>query len=340
MKKNIIIYGAGHYGKCLYHFLKSMEVTVDFFCQTVCDGDSYYDGVKIISKDELSEKSREMIILIAICDVQISKCIKTQLLNMNHCNVRIYELGTFITQNVLDILNENRCFCNICGNQVNEFEGYTFAESEVFIRHRVSGGGGKRNNVICPICGSRARFRWMYWVLGKYTTIFIHKCSVLHIAPEEGIMEGIQANKLCDYYTGNINRSNTSMHIVDATSLQFKDDYFDYVIMNHVLEHIEDEAKAIMELKRVLKPGGKLILSFPICTDMDTYENTNAKTPEERLKEFGQKDHVRLYGKDYKERLAKYGLKIETYSPQDKCSKEEIIKYGFDYDDIISVCTY
>lgn len=341
MQKYIIIYGAGNYGKAVYHFLRRMNVTVDFFCQTKCDEEVYYDGIPVISREKLLELNNEVIILIAIASVRISNLVKNQLLNFNRSDMHIYEFGTFITQNKLDNSDQNVCYCNICGGWVEGFNERTFAVSDVFIKHRVSGGGGKRDNVTCPICQSVARVRWQYWVLGKYTNIFTDRCTVLHIAPETQIRERIQENELCDYYIGDIRRYDVNIHTLDVTNIQFKDNYFDYIIMNHVLEHIENEAKAVTELKRVLKKTtGKLILSFPICMDMNTYENADAKTPEERLKEFGQDDHVRLYGKDYKARLEKYGLNIATYSPQNECSMQEIVKYGFDYDDIISICTY
>lgn len=341
MKNYIIIYGAGRFGKALYQFFKSMNVAVDFFCQTKCDEEKCYGGIPVISQAKLLEMNNEMSVFIAIADMGISKLIKNQLLNANRIDIHIYESGTFIIQNRLDRFDQDVCYCNVCGSWVKGFGERSFAMSDLYIEHRVSGGGGKRDNEVCPICQSLARIRWQYWVLGKYTNIFTDRCNVLHIAPEMHIRERIQENELCDYYMGEIRRYEVKMHTIDATNIQFKDNYFDYIIMNHVLEHIENEEKAIVELRRVLKKNtGKLILSFPICMDIDTYENTDAKTPEERIKEFGQRDHVRLYGRDYKIRLEKYGFSIETYSPQDKCSAGEITKYGLDYDDVISICTY
>ena len=129
------------------------------------------------------------------------------------------------------------------------------------------------------------------------------------------------------------------MHIVDITDIQFRDNTFDYVICNHVLEHIPDEQKAISEVLRVLKPDGKWIFSFPICTDMQTYEDPTVVSEEDRLQRFGQEDHVRLYGYDYKERFEAHGLNLEFFSPQDELSAEEIEKYGFIPDDVIIVAT-
>ena len=336
MGKSVVIYGVGAYGKRLYHFLKSINCTITFFCQTSCDANTYYDGVKIIDIEQLSTITGEVIVLISIGDSKVSKCVKGQLLNCNRSDMYIYELGDFISTNIPNKRERNTCYCNICGERVEGFEKSKFHFSEGFSKYHLIGGGA-RDNVNCPSCGSGDRVRWQYWVLGKHTEIFKDKCRVLHIAPEYGIKERIQDNILCDYYMGDI-VCGIGTHIIDVTNIQFKDNFFDYIIMNHVLEHIEDEARAITELKRVLKPNGKLILSFPICTDIDTYENPDIQTPEERLAEYGQEDHVRLYGRDYKARLMKYGLNIEEHSPQNECSMEEISRYGFIYNDVILMC--
>ena len=120
---------------------------------------------------------------------------------------------------------------------------------------------------------------------------------------------------------------------------QFADGSFDYVIANHVLEHIPDEAKAFSELKRVLKEDGKLVISFPICTDMLTYEDSSITSREGRLKAFGQEDHVRLYGTDFKERIERYGLDVKVYTPQEILPHEEVKKYALIPDDVMMVCT-
>ncbi len=46
---------------------------------------------------------------------------------------------------------------------------------------------------------------------------------------------------------------------IDAQSIPFEDETFDAVIANHMLYHVPDRPKAIAEIKRVLKPGGRLI---------------------------------------------------------------------------------
>lgn len=339
LKNKIIIYGAGDYGKRLYHFLKDLHCTIDYFCQTSCEERRYYDDVEIIDLNQLSKMTvGEVIVLIAIQDNGISHLIKGQLLDLNRSNICVYECGEFISQNISDAVGERKFRCNICGNAVKEFKRGGTSSNKIFDKYHII-GGGIRDHDICPLCGSTDRIRWQYRVLGRHLPkIFNSRCFVLHIAPEFEISTRIQSNILCDYYTGNIVRG-AAMHIVDVTDIQFRDDFFDYIILNHVLEHIENEEKAIIELKRVLKPDGKMMLSFPICTDINTYENPNVQTPEERHNEYGQEDHVRLYGRDYKARLEGYGLKADIFSPQNECSREEIEKYGFIYDDVSIICS-
>lgn len=319
--------------------MRDMECKIDFFCQTKSDETKYYDNIKIISVEQLLEMSNENIIqvLIAMKDTEVSAQIKGYLLDRISTNTYVYECGNFINQNITDAIGEKNFQCNVCGKTVKEFKQGGFY-SKVFYKYHII-GGGLRDNVICPFCGAIDRVRWQYRVLGKYMSgIFNDKCTVLHFAPESEISKRIQANVLCDYYAGDIVQGR-SMHVVDVTNIQFRDDFFDYIIINHVLEHIENEKKAISEIKRVLKPKGKIKLSFPICTDIDTYENMDIKTSGERLNEYGQEDHVRLYGKDFKTRLENYGLKVTVFSPQNECSKEEIVKYGFIYDDVLMLCT-
>ena len=112
--------------------------------------------------------------------------------------------------------------------------------------------------------------------------------------------------------------------IVDVTNICFSDHVFDYVIINHVLEHIPNEKRAMEEIKRVLKMHGKCVFSMPICETEDTYESAVTLTEEERLKEYGQKDHVRLYGRDTKAHMEQYKYKISEYKACDILSSKDI----------------
>jgi len=122
---------------------------------------------------------------------------------------------------------------------------------------------------------------------------------------------------------------------IDITNINFKNGYFDFIICNHVLEHIQDDRKAMCELFRVLRPGGKGILQVPISKNAkETFEDFSIISPREREKYFGQKEHVRIYNQGYKERLESAGFKVELYDIKNNLN----IKYSFNENEILYVC--
>ncbi|NBH32996.1 methyltransferase domain-containing protein [Clostridiaceae bacterium] len=338
MKEKLIIYGTGNFGKRLYECLRKFDISVYCFCQTQIENgeDSLYE-IPIISLHTLTKISGDKLILIAIENSQVSNYIKTNLMNQFLEDAKIFECGNFIKSNLNSfVLNENQ-YCLMCNSYIKEFIP-SGNEGKIFLEHHII-GGGYRKNCVCPQCNSMDRTRWVLYVLKKYTRIFNEPCRVLHFAPEDGLVRRIQANIQCDYYTCDI-ESGKAMHVVDVTDIPFRDHVFDYIIINHVLEHIENESLAVSELKRVLKPDGKIILSFPICMNQKTLEDLSIKTKEKRQEIYGQEDHVRLYGYDFKEWLEQYGLKIKVYSPKEELSLEEITRYGLICDDICMVCSF
>lgn len=343
MEEKIIIYGAGKYGKKLLQCFKNWNIKVDYFCQSIVESEMFYEGIPIISVEELSEICGKKHIMIALSDRSVSYEIKKQLMqNETLENIFIYEWGNFIEENSINLVlpETGNKYCNICLRKVKKFKPYKPSHKingELFEKHHII-GGGYRENAVCPYCGNSDRIRWQLWVLEQYSDIFSGECSVLHIAPEKGIGRKIRYNKQCDYYSGDIDLR-MAAHKMDIRDLPFKDNFFDYVIVNHVLVYVEEEEKAFNELKRVLKKSGKIFLSFPIAADMDTYENTELRTMEERLRAYGQEGQVRLYGKDYKERLEKYGLRVEALTPETRCNAETIEKYGWIKDDVMCMCS-
>ena len=226
--------------------------------------------------------------------------------------------------------------CNVCGCRFDNFiPGGVKTDS--FAKYHVI-GGGFRENYKCPFCDAIDRERFLHYVMKVRLNISEASGRVLHFAPEACIKQLIQSNAKIDYYTGDI-VPKKAMHITDITDMQrYGDEAFDYVICNHVMEHILDEKRAMTEIKRVLKRGGKLIFSVPVCMDIDvTYEDETITEPEERLVKYGQKDHVRLYGRDFLERFKSYGLKITKHTPKDSFSSDEIERFGLIEDDVIMV---
>jgi ubiquinone/menaquinone biosynthesis C-methylase UbiE len=121
--------------------------------------------------------------------------------------------------------------------------------------------------------------------------------------------------------------------------LPFKENSFDFILCNHVLEHINDDKKAMKELYRVLNKNGTAILQVPINQKSSkTFEDSSIVDKKERIERFGQYDHIRLYGLDYFKKLEAFGFKVDPLKYSKEFTESEIIKYGLIKDEIIPVC--
>lgn len=339
---NKYIYGSGKYGRLFFENMKEYGIAPAAFVESDVNDTKEKFGVPIISFESLVNIPEDKIVFIAIRDPEISLSLKKRL-DQETTNTLVVIISDYIERNLLfrkrsgsDSCNPQAAFCNVCENRVEEFLP-SGEQSELFRKHRII-GGGRRENCKCPICGASDRIRWLYYVMKNILKIDTVSGRILHFAPEIPIRNFILNNDSIDYYSCDI-KPHLAMHMVDIQEMPFKDHIFDYVISNHVLEHIPDEEKAVSEVIRVLKDDGKWVFSFPICTDAKTYEDASIQSPDDRLREFGQEDHVRLYGNDYKERFEKYGLKIRTYSPCEEFDKDTIRRYGFLEDDTIIIAT-
>jgi len=174
-------------------------------------------------------------------------------------------------------------------------------------------GGGYRLNACCPVCKSFDRERLLYLYLLNKTDIFSKSQALLHVAPEPRLSDVLRGQSTIDYLTADI-RSAGVMIKMDITDIQYRDCRFDSIICNHVLEHIVDDRQAILELYRVLKPGGWAILQVPLSTVLSqTYEDSEITSEQERECAFGQSDHVRIYADDYKDRLEQAGFTVDIF---------------------------
>ena len=125
----------------------------------------------------------------------------------------------------------------------------------------------------------------------------------------------------------------------DICDLPFENDSYDFIICNHVLEHIPDDTKAMRELYRVLAPGGMAILQVPYENSRDTtFEDDTITDPKERAIIFGQYDHVRVYGMDYFKKLEQIGFKVDAVDYTANLSKKEINEYRLPKGELIPVC--
>lgn len=202
--------------------------------------------------------------------------------------------------------------CPFCENYFKEFLPFGL-DIPVFKKKNVI-GGGYRLNARCPGCYSLDRERLVYLYLKNKTNLFHKSHKVLHIAPEKNLQKVFMTHPNIDYLSADLN-SPLAMDKMDITNTKYKDSSFDVIICNHVLEHIADDRKAMLELYRILKPEGWAILQVPISLSLaKTYEDLTVIKTQKRERLFGQKDHVRIYGKDYKDKLEKVGFSVKTYS--------------------------
>jgi SAM-dependent methyltransferase len=173
-----------------------------------------------------------------------------------------------------------------------------------------------RGNARCPKCNSLERHRLYYLFLKKHLPTK-KTIKVLHFAPEKIITKLFKAFSNIDYLSADLDPEK-GMVKEDITQLSFKDDSFNLIFCSHVLEHIPDDIKAMQEVHRVLKPTGFALLQVPIKKEFNgkkisaTYEDFSITDPAERERVFGQHDHVRIYGSDFKDRLIKAGFKVEV----------------------------
>ncbi len=168
-----------------------------------------------------------------------------------------------------------------------------------------------RSNVLCPVCLSLERHRLIWLYLKRESDFFSAQHKFLHVAPEQCFLPRFKKLANLEYITADLESPIADMHF-DIHSIPLEDDSFDYLMCNHVLEHVEDDAQVMREIFRVLRPGGTAILQVPQDYSLaKTYEDSSITDPLEREKHFLQKDHVRLYGIDYPERLRKAGFEVE-----------------------------
>ena len=195
--------------------------------------------------------------------------------------------------------NNYECYC--CHRRIGRFLAYRGGMKNVpsaMIDLDVI--GSDVDHFSCPYCRAHDRERHLLMYLDKTSLWEKFKNGVvLHFAPERNLAERIRNSRPINYVKADLFPSSLDIVREDITKLSFIDEVFDIVIANHVLEHVPDDAAALREIFRVLKPGGIAILQTPFSSKlMATSEDRMIASAAERLKAYGQEDHVRLYGND------------------------------------------
>ena len=185
-----------------------------------------------------------------------------------------------------------------------------------------------RENVLCPYDLTLERHRLMWLYLTRKTDFFsAESLKVLHIAPEQCFLPHFKKQNNLDYTTADLVSPIADIHF-DLHDIPLEDNQYDVVFCNHVMEHVDDPIRCMSELNRVMKPGGWAIMQVP--QDMsrtETYEDKSITSPDEREKHFWQKDHVRLFGKDYPSYLEKAGFKVDEFDLNTEFDATEVVKF-------------
>lgn len=195
-----------------------------------------------------------------------------------------------------------------------------------------------RENVLAPGTLSLERHRLFWLYLKNETTFFSDPLRVLHFAPEQAFVQKFKKQKNLTYTTTDLNSPIADVK-ADICDLPFKDNSFDFIICNHVLEHIPDDTKAMQELYRVLAPSGTAIVQVPYDAKREiTFEDNTITDQRERTRIFGQYDHLRVYGMDYFKKLSSIGFEVNALDYTSGMTSDDIERYRLCKGELLPVC--
>jgi SAM-dependent methyltransferase len=185
--------------------------------------------------------------------------------------------------------------CNVCGSRCRRF-----------LAHR------DITEAVCPVCLSHGRHRIGWAWLASRSGLDRGRWRVLHLAPEPEIGGLLRAWPNVDVVSADLASPLADLR-TDVARLGLADESFDAVICSHVLEHVPSDRRALRELRRILRPGGWILIQVPLPSgQLRTDEDPSVTSPAERTRRFGQADHCRLYGMDLVDRIREAGLEVES----------------------------
>jgi SAM-dependent methyltransferase len=226
--------------------------------------------------------------------------------------------------------------CPFCRLRFKRFVPIPGAASPLFEEEHVVGGGPFQNGD-CPWCGSFERERHVYLYLRDETDVLSRSLRLMHVAPERSVERVLRRAKQIDYLTVDLDASKADLKC-DLTDIPLESNSFDVILCNHVLEHIPDDRAAMRELARVLKPNGWAMLQVPLAvTRAETREDPAVNTEQLRLLHYGQRDHVRIYGRDYADRLASVGFAVERHDTRVVRGNDYVHRYALIPDELLYI---
>lgn len=224
------------------------------------------------------------------------------------------------------LLRGNKVECPVCEKQFRKFLPYGYD------------GLAKRSNVLCPSCLTLERHRVLWLYLKERTDFFSKPRKMLHIAPEQPFLGRLRKMSHLKLTTADLFSPLADVRC-DIMDMPFETNTFDVIFCNHVLEHVTDDHKAMQELYRVMKLGGFGIFQVPVDYSREqTYEDASITSEADRATHFWQKDHVRLYGKDYLSKLEAVGFKAQRIDMATEVGEELCERYRLGHSDNIYRC--
>lgn len=196
-----------------------------------------------------------------------------------------------------------------------------------WFRKLLSHGPGRPGSV-CPRCGSMERQRHLYLWLSEHTDFLSAPHRVLHWAPEGCLVGAFRDRGNLRYETADIDPAHSPDHVVDITATGLADASYDVMLCSHVLEHIPDDRAAMREMFRLIEPGGWLVAQVPLYAGDTTVEDPGLDDPGERRRRFGQADHIRIYGRDFYDRLREAGFEVELHRFRDEIPERKRRRYA------------
>jgi len=180
---------------------------------------------------------------------------------------------------------------------------------------------------MCVRCGAGERHRLAWLFFERRTDLFSRPgIRMLHVAPEPYFQPRLRRKLGANYMTADLSANGVDVRM-DVTNISFPDETFDVIYCSHVLEHVSDDRKAMREFRRVLTSDGWAVLLVPVIASK-TFEDPMITDPDERLRVYGQSDHVRIYGPDYLDRLEESGFVVTRFQPHKFLSAAEIETMG------------
>jgi hypothetical protein len=214
-----------------------------------------------------------------------------------------------------------RRFCPCCHSHVRRFMPF---------------GEVPRPEARCPVCGALERHRLATVFLNEREDLLRGARRVLHVAPEPPVAEVLRRTSRVHYVSVDFG-ADDAMVQADLMDMPFGSWTFDAIYCSHVLEHVTEDARAMAEMHRVLRPGGWAMIQVPIKREV-TFEDPTIRNPEVRRRLFGQPDHVRVYGQDFTDRLKRARFAVSVEQPQQRLAGETVARCGLNASESLFLC--